>query len=810
VSYQAGETATIAGKGSLTIDANGAYRFEPHQNYSGPVPQVTYSVTNGSDTVSSTLDLTVTPVADTPDVNVTLAKNGTTTHTVGGSNAHDPEGFSVTTSKDGEAGEISIKDSGSTTGFGVAGPASNGADSEIGNGESLTVALDMPAESVSFQLAWLADWEYAEYVVHYTDGSSETVVVSGNSPEGGHDGIGEEITRQAPAGKMIAAIEFTTPAEGEEHHNSGNDYLVHQVSYVAATSYDVEITTAPTDIDGSESITSVVVSVPDGVMLSAGEQNADGTWTLPLESDGDYTVAIDPDTQAVSITGLTMSVPNGVTDPVELTAIATVVDGTDTATGTDSATTEIEPTAGTPDISLTVTPEESGGSSADIIKVNGGSSVAGGFDVQDGQIVKIGDGVRVWLTKGDTAPEIANPGSANAGVIAYYEQGNHGGDSGYADIFVVHSESGYFYTQSDWDHEELRGLDSVHGNRTNENAPNAYGDYIFVVQEEGLEYQVGWSTNNNANTHVNTLDGVWVDYSSESGSGSLINQVSNNIEGVIYGDGSFDGPDINKPNVEEVVEGDSGDQAFQVDISAALADANGSEELSDITLSGIPDGVTLEGAGVSGPDSDGNWQISNPDGGNIDDLQITMTVPADTSAFDIEASVSAISQGGTSSATAVEQYGIVVGSSADDALAGSGNSDLLYASDGNDTLIGGAGDDTLYGGLGADTFAWNLGDQGEADNAAADEVMDFSADEGDKLELSDLLQERDSDSDIGDYLHASDDGEGGTVIHVSTSGGFAEGYDAGAEDQTIHLKGVQYDADLIQDMLSNGQLTIDQ
>ncbi|WP_035576296.1 immunoglobulin-like domain-containing protein, partial [Litchfieldella anticariensis] len=282
VSYQAGETATIAGKGSLTIDANGAYRFEPHQNYSGPVPQVTYSVTNGSDTVSSTLDLTVTPVADTPDVNVTLAKNGTTTHTVGGSNAHDPEGFSVTTSKDGEAGEISIKDSGSTTGFGVAGPASNGADSEIGNGESLTVALDMPAESVSFQLAWLADWEYAEYVVHYTDGSSETVVVSGNSPEGGHDGIGEEITRQAPAGKMIAAIEFTTPAEGEEHHNSGNDYLVHQVSYVAATSYDVEITTAPTDIDGSESITSVVVSVPDGVMLSAGEQNADGTWTLPL------------------------------------------------------------------------------------------------------------------------------------------------------------------------------------------------------------------------------------------------------------------------------------------------------------------------------------------------------------------------------------------------------------------------------------------------------------------------------------------------------------------------------------------------
>ncbi|GGX90318.1 hypothetical protein GCM10007160_17210 [Litchfieldella qijiaojingensis] len=510
--------------------------------------------------------------------------------------------------------------------------------------------------------------------------------------------------------------------------------------------------------------------------------------------------------------GALLDADQAYTLPVEIEAVDGDGDSTSAGFQVDFELEDTVDTAPkTPNISLTVTPEESsGGDSAEIIKVNGGSGVAGGFDVQDGQIVKVGDGVRVWLTKGDTAPEIANPGSENAGVIAHYERGNHGVDGEYSDIFVVHSQSGWFYSQSDWDHEELRGLDSVHGNRTNENAPDAHGDYIFVVQEEGYEYQAGWSTNNNADTHVNTLDGVWVGYTNESGSGSLIGQVSNNIEGVIYGDGSFDGPDVNAPNVEEVVEGDSGGQAFLVDISAALADANGSEELSDVTLSGIPDGVTLEGQGVTGPDSNGNWQISNPDGGNIDGLQIAMTVPADTSAFDIEASVSTISQEGASSATAVEQYGIVVGSSAEDTLVGNGTGDLLYGGAGTDTLIGGAGDDDMYGGLGADTFAWNLGDQGAAGNAAVDEVMDFNADEGDNLELSDLLQEHDSDSDISDYLHASDDGEGGTLIHVSTNGGFAAGYDAAAEDQTIQLKGVQYDADLIQDMIGSGQLTIDQ
>ncbi|WP_418505105.1 VCBS domain-containing protein [Cloacibacillus evryensis] len=49
--------------GDITIKANGDYTFTPVKNYSGPVPQITYTTSDGK---TSTLDITVTPVADKP------------------------------------------------------------------------------------------------------------------------------------------------------------------------------------------------------------------------------------------------------------------------------------------------------------------------------------------------------------------------------------------------------------------------------------------------------------------------------------------------------------------------------------------------------------------------------------------------------------------------------------------------------------------------------------------------------------------------------------------------------------------------
>jgi VCBS repeat-containing protein len=71
--YAAGTTANVAGLGSLVINTNGSYTFTPATNYAGSVP-VTYTVSDGSATASSTLAITVTPVADAP----TLTINGAT------------------------------------------------------------------------------------------------------------------------------------------------------------------------------------------------------------------------------------------------------------------------------------------------------------------------------------------------------------------------------------------------------------------------------------------------------------------------------------------------------------------------------------------------------------------------------------------------------------------------------------------------------------------------------------------------------------------------------------------------------------
>ena len=62
--YAAGATATLAGVGTLLINANGSYTFTPAADYNGPVPVATYAVSDGTVTSAATLTLAVTPVAD--------------------------------------------------------------------------------------------------------------------------------------------------------------------------------------------------------------------------------------------------------------------------------------------------------------------------------------------------------------------------------------------------------------------------------------------------------------------------------------------------------------------------------------------------------------------------------------------------------------------------------------------------------------------------------------------------------------------------------------------------------------------------
>ncbi|MGY4109227.1 retention module-containing protein, partial [Aeromonas encheleia] len=62
VGIPAGVAVTLVGIGTLIINADGSYTFTPALNYVGPVPPVNYTVTDGEDTDTSTLAITITPL----------------------------------------------------------------------------------------------------------------------------------------------------------------------------------------------------------------------------------------------------------------------------------------------------------------------------------------------------------------------------------------------------------------------------------------------------------------------------------------------------------------------------------------------------------------------------------------------------------------------------------------------------------------------------------------------------------------------------------------------------------------------------
>ncbi|NLX19599.1 MAG: cadherin-like domain-containing protein, partial [Desulfobulbus sp.] len=325
--YQAGQTVEISGVGQLVIHENGDYRFTPHPDYSGQVPSVTYTVTDGIGSDTSALNITVTPVADIPRVTITPQDPVTVNTVINSANVTSTDqGFTVK-AFDLDGNEVSIATADGVedapTGFGVPGYAS-GDPIELGqdgySSERIEVTFDTPVTEATVRFAWLASVERAEYMLYDIDGNQ----IGGGIIQGITDVIDPPITLQGTGGTLIHSIVFTAPIDGED-----NDYLIHDISFPTDTLYPINLVVEPTDTDFSETIVSVALAVPEGAVLSAGTLNADGTWTLPLESDGSYTVVIDPVTNAVTVEGLEMTVPGTTGSAPDISVIVTVQDSAD-------------------------------------------------------------------------------------------------------------------------------------------------------------------------------------------------------------------------------------------------------------------------------------------------------------------------------------------------------------------------------------------------------------------------------------------------------------------------------------------------
>ena len=195
---------------------------------------------------------------------------------------------------------------------------------------------------------------------------------------------------------------------------------------------------------------------------------------------------------------------------------------------------------------------------------------------------------------------------------------------------------------------------------------------------------------------------------------------------------------------------------------------------------------------------------------------------------------------GNDSLTGTNGDDFISGGAGNDTLNGGGGDDRIYGGSGNDTINGGNGNDVIYGGSGSDTltggngadvFAWTLADRGTAGAPPTDTITDFSvalpSAGGDLLDLRDLLQGENRVGGTGNLENYLDfdttSSAGNTIIHISSSGGFAGGvYSAGAEDQRIVLTGVDVrsaatfglnasatDSQIIAELLNRGKLITD-
>ncbi|ELS25538.1 putative outer membrane adhesin like protein [Metapseudomonas furukawaii] len=221
----------------------------------------------------------------------------------------------------------------------------------------------------------------------------------------------------------------------------------------------------------------------------------------------------------------------------------------------------------------------------------------------------------------------------------------------------------------------------------------------------------------------------------------------------------------------------------------------------DITDATGIDSIQIRAAGSN---SDTNFSITSL---NLDYTKVTRADDDSTTTLNLGATVT----DGTGD-KATTDFNVVIdptttlqGTTGSDSLMGSSQADLLQAGDGDDVLNGGAGNDTLFGGEGkdlliggqgddilwgqggADTFVWKSGDAGVAGAPAQDVVKDFNMSEGDRLDLSDLLQ-GETNATIDNFLKLIVDSDtGNATLLVSKDGHLSPAGDSA--DLTITLEG---------------------
>ena len=256
-------TASVAsgpGHGTLALHSDGSFTYTPATDFAG-ADSFTYTVSDGTKTDTGTVNLTVTPVADTPTVTVT-------TPAIGAEDSGIPLTITATPA------DIDGSETLTVTVGGVAAGAQLSAGTDNHDGTwTLTSA----------QLAGL------KLTPPPDSAAGMTLTVAATSHDGTSSATSSPVSLVVIVNPVADAptVTVTSPVTGAEDSDIA-----------------LGITAALTDGDGSETLSVTIGGVPAGAQLSAGTDNHDGTWTLtsaqlpglsvrpPAGSDADFTLSV--------------------------------------------------------------------------------------------------------------------------------------------------------------------------------------------------------------------------------------------------------------------------------------------------------------------------------------------------------------------------------------------------------------------------------------------------------------------------------------------------------------------------------------
>ncbi|WP_415884957.1 tandem-95 repeat protein [Neptuniibacter sp. QD37_6] len=285
--FSAGSTVSLPDIGTLKINSDGSYTFNPVSGYNGAVPVATYIASDGEDTSVATLSITVTAVNEAP-----IAQNDTGTVT------EDTQftGNLINSVSSSEEDTDADNDALTVTGFSFT-PAGGSLINGTVNTETVMPGVGAITiyEDGSYSFTPSPDYTGSVPVITYT-------ISDGN---GGSDTATLSLTIQATADEPLAGNDSATAVEagGDNNGTVGANATGNVLSNDSAQS------------SGTLTVVSIGQAIADK-SVATGTTSADGTsitgeyGVLTLGADGSYSYVVNdnhPDVQALRVTGQTLT-----------------------------------------------------------------------------------------------------------------------------------------------------------------------------------------------------------------------------------------------------------------------------------------------------------------------------------------------------------------------------------------------------------------------------------------------------------------------------------------------------------------------